>query len=155
VGFGHPGLVLAGVGQAGEAPAGGGLVEALVGPFHDHHPAVGDEQGLHLVQDHGQVGDMVQRRGRHDGVRRGGRLVRLELDLTVGRSCRRFGIDPGGLVSRRFQHRDEPAEPPAADLDDPGRGRREMRQDEGPVRGQPAFIGRHAELAYAPGTLPG
>jgi hypothetical protein len=36
--------------QPGEAPARGGLVEALPRPFHDHHRAVGDHHRAHQVQ---------------------------------------------------------------------------------------------------------
>jgi len=145
----QPARVIIRPGQPGEAPAGGGLTEPLARPFHDHRPAARHQRLRRQIQHRGQVGDMVQRRARHDGVQRAGHRVPLELDLTVGRTRRGLGIDTNRLVPRRLHQGDEAARRPAADLEDPGRRGREPGAHERPVRDQPALIGSHADRPYA------
>ena len=120
----QPARVIIRSGQPGEAPAGGGLIEPLARPFHDHRPAARHQHPRHQVQHPGQIGDMVQGRARHDGVQLARRSIPLELDLAVGGSRRRLGVDTDRLVTHRLHHGDEAAQRPAADLDYPGlRGR--------------------------------
>ena len=131
----QPARVITGSGQPGEAPAGGGLIEPLACPFHDHRPAARHQRLRRPVQHRGQIGDMVQRRACHDGVQLAGHCVPLELDLAVGGSKRGLGVDTGRLVTRRLHHGDEAAPLPAPDLEDPGWRDRERGAYERPVRG--------------------
>jgi hypothetical protein len=124
-----------------EAPSRRRLVEILRDPLdHDQHAAGAEDLG-DVVERRPGIVDVVEGDRRDDRV--GGPLgpVILERGAPVGSPLRSLGIDARRVVPGAQQRRDVPAVRPAAELDDPGRRRRQLAADERPGRGEPDLVG--------------
>jgi hypothetical protein len=56
----QPAGIVAGLGKPVKATPGGGLVEALPRPLHDHRHAAGSQRGVDQVQYSAEVSDVMQ-----------------------------------------------------------------------------------------------
>jgi len=157
---GQPGARFVGPAElVAEAPSRGRLVEVLRDPLDDDQRAVGAKDVGDVVERRAGIVHVVQGDRRDDRIGWLFRLVVLERGLPVRSALRGLGIDAGRVVSGADERRDVPAGLPAAQLDDPGRGRRQLAQDEWPGGRQPGAVfggtlGRYrARVAVAPAFL--
>jgi hypothetical protein len=86
--------------RVGDADAlGSGLVQPLPAEIVDHQAPFGRQELGHLVEGDCEVGDVVERKLRDDGVERVGFVEILDCHTPKDRPGRGFGIDTEHVVA--------------------------------------------------------